>query len=237
MRKKIIIIFILLIFSSIGIFGSQEEEEIKPIEVKSFTEFFDKFHIGMRADEVLKLFDNKLKLKLVDTKEDFSGLEGLEIYEIIPFEKLISYKGKKYDLYFLIYKHIIFTIRFHSFSLEYPDDFIGELISFEDYESIKKDFDSNKKYEKIFDNINTPENLSINLKSVKQNISGYKYKEYITSISFYEKIYNEKYSYLLRDLDIQISQLPYELYINTTKNQLNKNKKALEQFVNTYLKQ
>ena len=237
MRKKIIIIFILLIFSSIGIFGSQKEEEIKPIEVKSFTEFFDKFHIGMRAEEVLKLYDNKIKLKLGDENKKSSDLKGLEIYENVPFENLIKYRNKKYDLYFLVYKGIIFKISIHSFYLEYPDDYLGELISFEDYESIKKDFDSNKKYEKIFDNINTPENLSINLKSVKQNISGYKYKEYITSISFYEKIYNEKYSYLLRDLDIQISQLPYELYINTTKNQLNKNKKALEQFVNTYLKQ
>ena len=168
-KRKFLINLILLILATTILFA--QEEKIKPIEVKSFTEFFDKFHIGMRAEEVLKLFDNKLKLKLVDTKEDFSGLEGLEIYEIIPFEKLISYKGKKYDLYFLIYKHIIFTIRFHSFSLEYPDDFIGELISFEDYESIKKDFDSNKKYEKIFDNINTPENLS--LKSGETTLAGF----------------------------------------------------------------
>ena len=237
MRKKIIIIFILLIFSSIGIFGSQEEEEIKPIEVKSFTEFFDKFHIGMRAEEVLKLYDNKIKLKLGDENKKSSDLKGLEIYENVPFDNLIKYRNKKYDLYFLVYKGIIFQISIYSFYHEYPEDYLGELISFEDYESIKKDFDSNKKYEKIIDEIKTPENEGVNLKSAKQNISIFKYKEYAIGISFYEEIFNEKYSSLLKGLKIEVSQIPYTLYINTTKNQSNKIKKALEQFVNTYLKQ
>lgn len=238
MRKKIIIMFILLIFSSIGIFGSQEKEEIKPIEVKSFTEFFDKIHIGMKAEEALKLFDNKVKLRLVDENKKSSDLQGLEIYENFPFDGLIKYRNKKYDLYFLVYKGIIFKIYIHSFLLEYPEDYDGELISFEDYESVKKDFDSNKKYEKIIDEIKTPEIEGVQLKSVKQNISIFKYKEYAIGIGFREQIYNEKYSDLLRDLDIQISQLPYILYENTTKKQSNKNIKALlKQFVNGYLKQ
>jgi len=236
MKNKIIAFFILIIFATIAIFGSQDEEETKPLEVNSFVEFFNKVHIGMREEEILKVFNYNFKIIIADSSSTL--YPNIDIFRN-DFWINLNYRGKNYILNFIFYKQILIDIGIDKVQQVTKKNIIkGEKTDINDYYEIKKDLEISKIYIKLDEN-NQKYNKEIKSKSLEVFECYYmKLKDdKVIIINYSEEIFNNKLSDYLSENKIRIRQIPYLVYLAYKNREPEKRYEALEQFVNTYLKQ
>ncbi len=234
-KRKFLINLILLILATTILFA-QEEEKIKPIEVDSFPEFFEKVHIGMKDEEILKIFNYSFKIVLM--YKNISEFPNYQIYEDNNIFDSIEYKKIKFGIGFLFYKNILFQIgmaKYHK--VDKNNNIIGEKTTIEDYYNIINEFKQNKEYIIVSDEIQEYKNIGAS-KSIINYVT-YLMKnndDKIIMISFQEEIFIENLSKYLSIYTIQIFQIPYPLYLANKDKDQEKKYKALDQFVSSYLK-
>ena len=238
MRKnsKFFIILILLILATTILFA-QEEEEIPPFKINSFPEFFEKVHIGMKDEEILKIFNYSFELVLLS--KYVSRFPNLPIYRNSFDSDSIKYKDQRYSKGLQFYKNILLEIgivKYHQ--VDKNNKIIGEKTTIEDYYNIQNEFKQNKEYIIVSDEIEKPK-ISGTTKSLITYISDFMKKNYdkITMIIFQEETFNENLSDYLSHNVIQIFQMPYSIYLVYKNKEIEKRYEVLEQFVNSYLKQ
>jgi len=238
MRKnsKFLIILILLILATTILFA-QEEEEIPPFKINSFPEFFEKVHIGMKDEEILKIFNYSFELVLLNKYA--SQFPNLPIYRNSFDSDSIKYKDQRYSKGLQFYKNILLEIgivKYHQ--VDKNNKIIGEKTTIEDYCNIQNEFKQNKEYIIVSDEIEKPK-ISGTTKSLIAYISYFMKKndDKITVIAFQEETFNENLSDYLSEYTIQVFQMPYSIYLVYKNKEQEKRYEVLEQFVNSYLKQ
>ncbi len=238
MRKnsKFFIILILLILATTILFA-QEEEEIPPFKINSFPEFFEKVHIGMKDEEILKIFNYSFELVLLNKYA--SQFPNLPIYRNSFDSDSIKYKDQRYSKGLQFYKNILFEIGIvKSHEIDKDNKIIGEKTTIEDYYNIQNEFKQNKNYFFVSDEIQKAKDIGT-IKSLVNYITYFmkKIDDKLIMISFQEKTFNENLSDYLSKYTIQVFQMPYSIYLVYKNKEIEKRYEVLEQFVNSYLKQ
>lgn len=231
--KKNIILFLSIILLFITI--SMNQNEHRPFKINTFPEFFEKVHIGMKIEEVSKIFN--YKFNILKDKTYFNPYPKLDIYYTSNFY-FLEYNKQELDFGTLIYKDIIFQIGISKTQLlKKNNTIIFVKTTIDDYYNIKNEFLSNKEYiviqegkKEMQNDFDTKSITLYNCFLMKKN------DDKVILIGFEEKIYNEKNEDYLSENSLQIFQYPYSIYlIELNKGSKEDEYKELEQFVNSYL--
>ena len=230
--EKIIISILFIMIFVVSLYG--EGNWLKRLEIKSFPEFFEKVHIGMKSEDVIKALDGRFKLIPPDSK--IIGYKDLNLFWNDNFVYIL-YNKIEYSTSFLFYKDILFQINsFKDLSI-YKDKTEGEKTEYSDYENIINDFKNDSKYIYLLEEKFKPIDQSGYRSSVTVNMCHFKIDDKVITIKFVEEIYNDNIKNLQKYYMLSIFQFPFIIYEDIKNSESDKKYEVLEQFVNSYLKQ
>jgi len=230
--EKIIISILFIMIFVVSLYG--KGNWLKPLEIDSFPEFFEKVHIGMKSEDVIKALDGRFKLIPADSEA--IGYKDLNLFWNDDFVDIL-YNKIKYSTSFLFYKDILFQIRsFKDLSI-YKDKTRGEKTEYSDYENIINDFKNDSKYIYLLEEKFKPIDQSGYRSSVTVNMCHFKIDDKVITIKFVEEIYNDNIKNLQKYYMLSIFQFPFIIYEDIKNSESDKKYEVLEQFVNSYLKQ
>ena len=104
--EKIIISILFIMIFVVSLYG--KGNWLKPLEIDSFPEFFEKVHIGMKDEEILKIFNYSFELVLLNKYA--SQFPNLPIYRNSFDSDSIKYKDQRYSKGLQFYKNILLEI-------------------------------------------------------------------------------------------------------------------------------